>query len=327
MAVGIVPLEIYPLRQIWTNEARDFTPWLAQPAILSHLGHVLGLGELQLEAIEQPIGDFSLDILARDPLGHRVVIENQLETSDHRHLGQLLTYAAATEDGLTIIWISAAVRREHAAALAWLNAMTHESVRFFGVEITAWQTSPGSPPGYQFRVRVSPDADDRSRKNTQAAPLSEEQVAYQAYWSAFRDYLSEHDAQHWLRPDLPRGTWYGRNVGRPGFNFYALIKPKERALAVMLEISTTDHGAKFAALRAERDAIEHELGMPAQWTSTDARDYVTIERAGSDFRDREHWPEQHAWLLATLERFRLAFTPRIVASLPTDTSTRDHADE
>ena len=97
MPRAVAPLEAYPLRKIRIDEARDFTPWLAQAENLARLGRSLGLGPLQLEAKEQRIGDFSLDILARDPLGHRVVVENQLEATDHRHLGQLLMCGGAGE--------------------------------------------------------------------------------------------------------------------------------------------------------------------------------------------------------------------------------------
>jgi hypothetical protein len=291
MPTAVAPLEIYPLRKIWTDEARDFTPWLARP---ENLARALGLGPLQFEAKEQPIGDFSLDILARDPLGHRVVIENQLEPSDHRHLGQLLTYAAGTDDGLTVIWIASSIRREHGAALKWLNAMTPTHIGFFGVEITAWSITGGDEPGYQF-------------------PLTDEQAEYQEYWAAFQEELRARSAEHWLRPALPRSAWYGRNVGRPGFNFYAILKPKDSVLAVMLEIATPNHDADFAALGADRNVINSELGGAPQWTSTGARDYISTELQNADFRDREKWPAQHAWLIEQLESYRLAFTSRITA--------------
>jgi hypothetical protein len=313
MPITVAPLEAYPLRSIWADEARHFTPWLAQPDALAQLGKELGLDQLELEATEQPIGDFSLDILARDPLGHRVVIENQLEPTDHKHLGQLLTYAAGTEDGLTVVWVAAAIRSEHAAALRWLNAMTPPHIGFYGVEITAWSINGSGQPGYQFRIAVKPDRQERDGEGGRRTPLSAEQIDYQAYWAAFRKELEAQSAQHWLREKPPRGTWYGKNVGRPGFNFYALLKPKERALAVALEISTADHEAHFSYLQSERSAIDTELGGPAQWTSTGARDYVTVELHDVDFQDQSKWPDQHAWLIAQLERFRAAFTQRIIA--------------
>ncbi|MBS0242702.1 MAG: DUF4268 domain-containing protein [Proteobacteria bacterium] len=300
------------MRRIWPDEARDFTPWLARPENLAHLGNALGLGELQLEALEQPIGDFYLDVLARDPLGHRVVIENQLDVSDHGHPGQLITYAAGTTDGLTIIWVSSKFRPEHAAAIEWLNAMTPENVQFHAVEITAWQVTPDGPPGYQFRVKVQPEQIGRKAAGSET-PLTKEQTEYREYWTAFVASLKARKAQHWIRPDLPRSTWYGRNVGRAGFNFYGVIKPKERSLAVMLEVSGTDHEAHFAALGADRVAIEQQLGSAPQWSSTGARDYVTTEHSGFDFRNRIAWPEQHAWLFEQLERYRTTFTPRILA--------------
>jgi Domain of unknown function (DUF4268) len=310
----VAPLEAYPLDRVWTDEARDFTPWLARSENLEQLGRSLGLGPLQFEAKEQKIGVFYLDILARDPLGHRVVIENQLKPTDHGHLGQLLTYAAGTQDGLTAVWIATLIRPEHASALRWLNAMTPPHIGFFGVEITAWSVEGCDRPGYQFRVIVRPDQLERARNgSSRDIPLREEQAAIRDYWAAFRDELTARSSQHWIRPDLPRGTWYGRNVGRSGFNFYAIIRPQVHSLAVTLEISTASHEADFAALTVDREAIDRELGGEPQWASRAARDYITTELSAADYRDRSKWPEQHAWLIEQLEKYRKVFTGRIIS--------------
>ena len=129
-------------REVWTHEAHQFTPWLLQNVdVLSDLLEM----ELVLDVAENPVGGFSLDLLGRDLSDDSVVIvENQLEQSEHLHLGQILTYAAGTNPK-TIVWITTGFRPEHRAALDWLNEHTDPDTRFFGVEIEVVQIGD-SPP-------------------------------------------------------------------------------------------------------------------------------------------------------------------------------------
>ena len=121
------------LRSVWENEARDFTPWLQRNIGL--LSEALGLDiQLGVER-EVPVGAFSVDLLGEETGSNRpVVIENQLATSDHSHLGQLLTYSAGKKGGV-IIWVANAIRPEHRTALEWLNDATQGNIDFYGVEI------------------------------------------------------------------------------------------------------------------------------------------------------------------------------------------------
>ena len=132
-------LERVELRDIWLSEASDFTPWLARKENLEILGQTLGMIDLELEAQERPVGPFRADILCKDIETNRwVLIENQLERTDHNHLGQLLTYASGLE-AVTIVWIAARFTEEHRSTLDWLNRITDESFRFFGLEVEHWR--------------------------------------------------------------------------------------------------------------------------------------------------------------------------------------------
>ena len=148
-------LEQVDVRQAWTHEAYSFTPWLAQEPHLNTLAQALQL-HLTLEAQEQYIGTFKADILAKDTYtGQWVLIENQLERTDHSHLGQLITYAAGIRAGI-IIWIAESFTSEHRAALNWLNENTAKTLSFFGVEIEVWRIG-NSPPAPRFNIVVRPD--------------------------------------------------------------------------------------------------------------------------------------------------------------------------
>lgn len=140
----LASLERVEVRVVWPSESKRFTPWLAKN--LDLLSKAIGVS-LELEAEEKPIGAFKADILAKDILSNSwVIIENQLERTDHSHLGQLLTYAAGLK-AVTIVWVAASFADEHRAAIDWLNEITDTSVRFFALELELWKIgdSPYAP--------------------------------------------------------------------------------------------------------------------------------------------------------------------------------------
>ena len=178
-------LEKIDLREIWTSEAVDFTPWLARPENLEVLASALGL-ELEVEAQEKEVGPFRADILCKDLDGDSwVLIENQLERTDHTHLGQLLTYAAGLQ-AVTIIWVAARFSEEHRASLDWFNEITDERFRFFGLEVELWKIG-SSPAAPKFNVVSKPN--DWTRSVSKAArrisdePVSETKALQLKYWT------------------------------------------------------------------------------------------------------------------------------------------------
>lgn len=131
-----------PARQVWPHEAADFTPWLLANADV--LSDALGM-DLELEAAEHPVGGFSLDLIGTDRTGGgRVIVENQLDVSDHNHLGQILTYAGGT-DPTHIVWVAPAFREEHRAAMEWLNERTDSNTRFFAVQVDVVRIGDSEP--------------------------------------------------------------------------------------------------------------------------------------------------------------------------------------
>ena len=148
-------LEKVDIREIWKNEAVDFTPWLAEPANIGLLGDTIGM-ELEVEAVEKDVGRFFADILCKDAASDRfVVIENQIENTDHDHLGKTITYAAGLE-ATAIVWIAKHFGEEHRAALDWLNEITGAEVAFFGLEVEAWKIGD-SPAAPKFNVVCRPN--------------------------------------------------------------------------------------------------------------------------------------------------------------------------
>lgn len=148
--------QIEDLRQVWESETQDFTPWLSQPNNLELLGKVLNL-DLEFQQREADVGPFQADLLCKEVNSNRLVlIENQLEPTDHTHLGQILTYAAGLQ-AFTVVWIAKKFTEEHRATLDWLNSITDNSkVNFFGLEIELWKIGT-SAPAPKFNVVVEPN--------------------------------------------------------------------------------------------------------------------------------------------------------------------------
>ena len=158
---SLAKIERVDLREAWPNEAQHFTPWLA--ANIGELSEALGM-DLELQEIEASVGGYSLDVLATDSNRTRpVIIENQLETTDHDHLGKLLTYAAGY-DASVVVWLTREFRDEHRQALDWLNQHTDEDTEFFGVVVELWRIGD-SLPAPHFKLVAAPN---EWRKNTAA---------------------------------------------------------------------------------------------------------------------------------------------------------------
>ncbi len=185
------------LRDGWLNEASDFTPWLAAEENIHLLGQAIGM-ELQVEAQEQQVGPFRADILCKNNEDHWVLIENQLERTDHTHLGQLLTYAAGLQ-AVTIVWIAQCFTEEHRAALDWLNEITDERFNFFGLEIELWRIGE-SPIAPKFNVVCKPN--DWSKMVTAGATrvaneaLTEKKRLQLEFWTEFAAYARNSRQAH-----------------------------------------------------------------------------------------------------------------------------------
>ncbi|CAJ0718222.1 hypothetical protein LMG7143_04333 [Ralstonia thomasii] len=157
MKTALARLERVNLREAWKHEAGEFTPWLAQDDNLQLLAQALGLSEIELVATEHPVGDFKVDILCSDDDGE-IIIENQLEPTDHRHLGQIVTYAAGV-DAKKVIWVAESFRPEHLAALEFLNQNTTGSLNFFAAEIELWRIAESPLAQILFRYEAPALAD------------------------------------------------------------------------------------------------------------------------------------------------------------------------
>ena len=305
------------LREVWTSEHSDFTPWLAQEENLGILAKDLGI-DLELEAQEKAVGRFRADILCKDiGSGAWVLIENQLERTDHNHLGQLLTYASGL-DAVTIVWIAARFTEEHRSTLDWLNRITDESFRFFALEVELWRIGD-SPAAPKFNIVSKPN--DWSRSVARAAraidksELSETRIMQRDYWSAFHKVLNKEGGPvSGNRKPQPQ-SWMAYSIGRSNFRLCAVMIRPDQRIRSELYISGNDAKAYFHLLRDQKDAIEHELGYSLEWeelpAGLDSRIAAYMNKVNPE--DKEHWPDQHSWLAKKLNDIHRVLSNRIRA--------------
>lgn len=289
-------LKQVPPRHVWPNEERDFSTWLAEN--LELLSNEVGI-PLVLLGKEVNVGPFKADLLAEDPdTNTKVIIENQLEKTDHDHLGKLITYAAGLE-AKTIIWIAREIKEEHRKAIEWLNEHTDDDIAFFLVRIEVWQIAD-SPPAPKFQVVVEPNHWARAIKQSGDA------IKLFSFWQG----LSELARRRGLRTHKPSGRNYLDIHLNSTSHIVLRVRPKLRNIAVQLYIREGKN--IFKCLEERRAEIEAEIGTPLEWRERPEVKSSIIEVSyPADFKNEDRWQEYRNWLLNTAMRFRDVFETRL----------------
>lgn len=307
-----------PLRSAWPDEAANFTPWLAEEENLAQLGETLGI-QLELEGVEKQVGSFAADILAKDASTQQwVLIENQICPTDHRHLGQLLTYAAGL-DAHTIVWIAESFRDEHRAAIDFLNRATTEEFAFFAVQIELWRIGD-SAFAPRFSLAGKPNnwsKQGQSLKQAAETELTETQKAYREFWSTLISAAKTRYPALAARQPY-KGSWQTAERirgGNPDFSANAAF-PWDKSLRCEVYIDGSLAKAAFHALKEKKAEIEAVFGQSLAWEELpDARaSRLACYMPGMEkCADRARWPAQQEWLLNWWPRLADAVRPFVKA--------------
>jgi hypothetical protein len=319
-------LEPVDIRDVWANEARDFTPWLLANA--EFLGEALGI-DIELEAREYPVGDFSLDLFGRDITNEcPLIIENQLAETNHTHLGQLLTYAAGTQ-AATVVWVAPSFRDEHRKALDYLNDKTGDDARFFGVEVKVVRIGD-SPPAPMFGLVAKPSEWRARIESTQSSgELSEKREAYRAFWGKYLEFIHErHSGMTNVRAASTR-NWININYLRRGINISLAFLAKGR-LICEIYIDTRDaerNSAILNALLTHKDAVESAIGEQLQWDDIPLKRACRIRAVTSgDVLETDTHEQLISWLAAHQVKMKQVIKP-LVDALPNSLWTGDEHDD
>lgn len=306
-------LQNVDLREIWKTEASDFTPWLALEENIELLGEAIGI-ELEVEGTEKDVGPFRADILCKDTVtGHWVLIENQLEKTDHTHMGQLLTYAAGL-NAVTIAWIADRFTDEHRAALDWLNEITDDRFNFFGIEIELWKIGE-SPVAPHFKIVSKPNdwtkSVSRGAANVLLDNLTDAKKLQLEYWTAFREFLLENSNK--IRPQKPLPQhWTNFAIGRSYFHLSAFLNTRDNQISVGLILTGHDAEAHYFLLHDKKEAIEVEMNAKLDWKEKPGQKEKKIVLSNDwDPKEKSLWLDKHLWMKEKLELFHSVFSPRV----------------
>ncbi|RKU23316.1 DUF4268 domain-containing protein [Candidatus Poribacteria bacterium] len=271
--------------------------------------------DLELQGQESNVGDFRADMLCRNAAdGSRVLIENQLEKTDHSHLGQILTYATGL-DVHAVIWIAKTFREEHSAVLDQLNEIAGEKFRYFGIEIRVWQIGD-STPAPQFEIVSKPKNWRRtiSRKAQRAASkvTLEIQLQLEKFWTQWSDYMTQ-IGNPLKYPQAGPWSYLNFEPERYGREFYidAYRIHEKKEFGFGLYIGK----ASFHLLKEQQEEIEREFGEPLEWDEDSQRrsPAIFLRKTNIDLTDETDWPNQHEWLASKLKLFDKVFGPRLKA--------------
>ena len=283
-----------PLRDAWPNEAHQFTPWLAEN--IDHLSDAIGM-PLELTGTEVAVESFSADILARNPMDDTIVlIENQLETTDHTHLGQIMTYLAGLE-AQSVVWIAPAFREPHLSAIRWLNEHTADGFAFFAVKARVVRIGD-SPFAPIFEVVEKPDDWARRVKGKTAAAVDPTYEIKERFWQTMAEAYPEMVAEG-LNPGRVSNSWI--TLVREPRIILSLYIAQKGSGAFLRGASGADPDAVYALLDARRADLEGKLGRTLE-PSSKGRFLLSTLDAG--YLNEDDWPRIRQWLVQTFTTYR-----------------------
>ena len=291
---------------MWPNEATNFTPWLAEN--ISELGEIIGM-ELEVVGQEVSVGPYSADILAKDiNTEDYVVIENQLEKTNHDHLGKSITYASAL-GAKTIVWIATDFTEEHKKSLDWLNDNTNEDLAFWGIQLELWQISEDTA-SMRLNVVSTPSTNVKTIKN-RTNNESESRNIQLNFWTKFREKLEKTKKIPSLQTPQAR-YWFDVRIGRSNILLSDFCNTEKSVVGIRLYIRSSVVDVYYPALLARKGEINKALGCEPEWDPNPAAKDKTIALSHqTDLSDPSKVEEALDWLVEQTLIFHRVFSKEV----------------
>jgi hypothetical protein len=259
---------------------------------------------------EKSAGDFSVDLVAEDEGGNKVIIENQLERSNHDHLGKLITYLVAVE-ARAAIWIVSEPRPEHVSAITWLNEAS--SASFYLLKLEAVRIG-ASPPAPLLTLIVGPSAETKAIGKAKQ-DFSERHEIRHAFWTKFLDYAKSKTKLH-ASISPSRYHWVATGAGKSGMSYNYVVWEHETCVELYIDRgkdSDKENKALFDKLTARKREIEKAFGGALEWQRLDTKRACRIRKTISEggWKDPQKWDEASKTTVDAMVRLEKALSPQI----------------
>jgi len=302
-------LEKVPLREVWKHEALNFTTWLAQDENLKLLSNEIGI-DISLIQTEASVGKFSVDILAEEENTNRkIVIENQLESTDHDHLGKIVTYASGF-DAEIIIWIVKDVRDEHKQAIDWLNENTNEKINFFAINIELWRIE-NSPLAPKFNIISKPNNWAKALKKSSSTISSNNttdlKMLQLEFWTNLNEYIKNQNINLNTRTPRPQ-HWYDLSLG-VGSKAHLSLVVHNREQYCSVEVYIPNLKDLYYLLEQNKNKIENETNLKFEWMELPEKQAsrIRIKKFNFNLENTDKWDDYFKWMIQTIEIMKPIF--------------------
>lgn len=292
--------KIDDLRSVWPHEALDFSKWLSQEENLALLSDSIGI-DIVLEELESLVGGFSVDLYATEEgTGRKIIIENQLEDTNHDHLGKIITYASG-KGAEVVVWVVRRARDEHKQAVEWLNQHTDENIGFFLLEIELWKIND-SLPAPKFNVVERPNDWAKTMKAVEG--LSDTKKLQLEFWQAFNDYaFGKPEFKNVFSKRKPQPQhWYDLSVGSSTYHLGLTVNTQKKRIGA--EIYVNDDKLAFEKFKLQKDLIEADLGVQLDWRVATKDCRILALNNGDIKKGEAAWPEYYDWYCSMALKLR-----------------------
>ena len=292
------------LREIWKHEEYDFSKWLADEKNIDLLSTEINI-ELVNIRTEAPSGRYSVDIVAEEEgTGRKIIIENQLEITNHDHLGKIITYASGY-DAEIVIWLVKDYQEEHKQAIDWLNENTNSKLNFFLIRIELWQIDNSAVAPKFYIISQPNDWAKALKENKRDGQLTDTKMMQLDFWNKFKSYSEDLKSQLKLRKAQPQ-HWYDISYGNSTSHISRTIKTQNNMIGC--EIYIPDSKETFEYLKTNKDTIENEIGKKLAWMDLNGKKASRIKLSKeADLENQEKWDEYFGWMKSTAELFQIVF--------------------
>jgi hypothetical protein len=309
MVMELGKLKEVDIRKVWQHEQYDFSNWLSKDDNINQLGDTLNLSLTDVET-EKFVGSYRCDIICKDEItGKNVLIENQLEPTNHDHLGKIITYASGL-DASVIIWIVEAAKEEHSSAIEWLNKHTDGDVSFFLIEVHAYTIGDSKPAPY-FKIIQQPNDFVKQVKNiSKNTELNDSQSNRLEFWNRFNDMLDKM-GRPFNKRKATADHWYSVAVGSSQCHISIDLVNREHKIRISMWIPNNKE--LYDTFYLNKDSIEKSLGYLISWDKLEGKKaacaYTFIE--GLDFNNKDNYDSLMITIIKKVEQFRDSFKPYI----------------